>query len=162
MRLLAIASMCALVVGCNQRQPRLTDAQVKELKAAEPGFKDECVEKMRWGGPEALTGEQEDCYKLDPPQRWKGLVYGAFETARFCPQPARECSDDTPGETIWLGIGPSVELPPSDGDIRPAVYAVDFIGRKTSFRRKYGAQGYDQEIMVDRLISMKKIEVLKK
>lgn len=137
----------------------MSDAQMQQLRADEPGMTDECLEKIRWGGVEALTAPVEKCYKFDPPRRWKGLWFGEFETSRFCPEPARECSSGTPGEWIWAEAGPGVVVPHYNGESSAIMFDVDFIGRKPSYPGGYGHLGrYNQEIIIDRMISMKRIQ----
>jgi hypothetical protein len=161
MRLGLFILAAMLLVACKQeppRKPRFTGAQMQKLRAAEPGLKDECLEKIRWGGVEALTGDVEDCYKFDPPRHWKGLWFSGFEASRFCPEPARHCLYDTPGERIWLEASPSVRIPAYNGEAEGVLFQVNFIGRKTSYRGGYGHMGgSDQEVIVDRLLSMKRL-----
>ena len=153
--------LCVVVSGCQrppQREPRVSEAEIRQLHADAPGMTDECLNKIRWGGLEALTGVEE-CYKFDPPRRWRGIYFGAFEQSRFCPAPAIECSYDTPGETIWLKPGPSMTIPRYNGEATSVLFEIDFVGRKTSYRGNYGhLGGSDQEIIIDRLISMKRLE----
>jgi hypothetical protein len=139
-------------------EPRFSDEQIAVQHAADPGMRDDCLSIIKWGGPEALTKPQEECYKFDSPRRWKGLWLGAFETSSFCPEPARSC--DTPGERIWLEVGPSAHLPYRrwNGDTSPVLYQVDFVGRKTAYPGWYGHVGrYQQEIIMDRLISIRRL-----
>lgn len=134
---------------------------MEKLRVGDPGMTEECLNKIRWGGIEAATGKIEDCYKFDPPRRWKGLFFTGFEVSRFCPEPARECSDDTPGEHIWLAQGPSIQIPRRNGESgpEPELFRVDFIGRKTTYPGGHGHTGAsEEEIIVDRLISLKQVE----
>jgi len=96
-----------------------------------------------------------ECLKMDPPRRWKGLWYNEFEGSRFCPEPAQQCGPDTPGDKIYLDW--SFSFPPKwKGLPLNRVYAVDFIGRRTSVRGNYAGSSYF--IMGNRLISLKEIE----
>ena len=155
--MLVLTSMA--LASCDQRQPKLTDAQVEKFRKEEPGFTEECVQKFRWGGLNALPRDAHECYKFDSPRRWKGFAYLGFETSRFCPEPAHDCSNDTPGDYIWLSAAPSIKAPPWDGDTSPQLFEVDFIGRKTTYPGHYGHGAFEQEIIADRLISMKRIEI---
>src|SRR6476659_5195667 len=123
-----------LLLDCHQKQPRYSDTQMTKLHAADPGMKDECLKIIQRGGSEALTKPQEECYKFDPPRRWKGIWYGAFETSEFCPQSTRNCPHEKPG-MIWLEVGPSVHarLPHGNGKTLASRSEVDFVGRKTSY-----------------------------
>jgi hypothetical protein len=159
MKLLIVCVGIGVLIGCHPKQPRMSDAQMQKIRAAEPGMTDECLDKIRWGGIEALTGRPEDCFKFDPPRRWKGLWYAAFEESRFCPEPARQCSSAKPGEWISPEAGPGVVVPHYNGESSAVMFAVDFIGRKTSYPGGYGHQGQsNQEIIIDRMIAMKRIE----
>jgi hypothetical protein len=154
---LVLASMA--LVSCDQRQPKLTDDVLQNLKAAMPGITDECFDKARWGGIEAMPSEVDKCVKMEPPKRWIGLWENGFESSRFCPAPARECDGNTAGEYIWLSESSSVQLPAYNGEDRPPLYAVEFIGRKTAYPGPAGHMGMaEQEIIVDRLISMKRVD----
>jgi hypothetical protein len=111
MRLVAAACICVLLVGCDQRKPAIANEEVQKLKAAMPGMTDECVDKMRWGGIEAMPSELDKCFKMEPPRRWSGLWENGFESSRFCPAPAADCTGRSAGEYIWLSASPSVHLP---------------------------------------------------
>ena len=153
-----LITISLLLLGCHHRQPRFSDEQMAEFRAADPGMKDECLEIIRWGGPEALTKPQEECYKFDPPRRWKGLWFGEFETSRFCPEPARQCPDNRPGEYIWLEVGPAAHVPPSGEKMMGGMWQVDFVGRKSTFPGEYGHLGESQEeIIMDRLLAIKRV-----
>jgi hypothetical protein len=162
MRLLLVCIGAALLVGCHHRQPKMSDAQMAELRADEPGMKEECLDKIRWGGIEAIPSGLEECYKLDPPQRWRGIWYAAFEVSRFCPESERQCSLAGPGEWIDLEEGHGVVLPRYDGEPSPIAFDIDFIGRKTSYPGHFGhPPGQSDVIIVDRLISAKSIQPTK-
>ena len=133
---------------------------MRQIRADEPGMTDECLDQIRWGGIEALSpAHVEDCYKFEGQRRWKGLLRTGFETSRFCPAPAGECSDEAPGEHVWLAWKEGAGKSPYRGEAYGGLYAVDFIGRKTAYPGHYGHMGMsDQEIVGDRLISIKRIE----
>src|SRR5258705_4520017 len=48
---------------------------------------------------------------MRPRQRWRGLWRNVFEDSRFCPEPARTCDHNTPGDRIWLSDGPGPARP---------------------------------------------------
>jgi hypothetical protein len=157
-RLFFLVAVAALLVGCHHRKPRFSDAEMRKIRAEVPGVKDECLEIIRWGGVEALSRSEEECYKFDPPRRWTGLWLGGFETSRFCPEPTRECPDDAPGEMIWLEVGPTAHVPAWDRKTAAGMWRVDFIGRKSSFHGQYGHMGAsNEEIIMDRLLSIKRV-----
>ena len=98
------------------------------------------------------------CIKMDPPRRWRGLWFDQFEGSRFCPAPATECSAETPGDRIKLDW--MVSFPPEwKGLPVNEVYAVDFVGQRTSVRGGY--QSYNHEIAGQRLISLKEVKARK-
>lgn len=92
----------------------------------------------------------DECYKMDQPRRWRGVWRNEFEGSRFCPAPAKKCSMSSPGEMIWLDVSKSPDQ---------TLYEVDFIGRRTAVKGRYGHMGgFDHELIVDRMISMRQIE----
>jgi hypothetical protein len=142
-----------LLAGCNQQEPVFTDEQMDRIRAESPDLTDRCLEIMRWHGIEALQG---DCTKRDQPKRWRGLWRNDFEGSLFCPAPALQCRNDESGERIWLDLNP---MPASLRHVRPgALYAVEFVGRRSSNGTGMSAYGYRQDIVVDRLISIKQVE----
>ena len=155
---LVLASM-ALVSG-DQRQPKLSNEQVQKLKAAMPGITDECLDKVRWGGIEAMPSEIDKCFKMEPQRRWNGLYVTGFEWSRFCPAPAPECSDTSTGRYITLDDSAAPALPAYAGEESPPRYEVEFVGRKTVFPID-GPSVPIYEMVVDRLISIKRIEAQK-
>jgi hypothetical protein len=159
-RFFFLVAVAALLVGCHHRKPRFSDAQMKQIRAESPGMKEECLEILRWGGVEALTRPAEECYKFDPPRRWKGRWFSGFETSIFCPDSARHCPPDNHRDMIWLEVGPTAQIPVSARDNRYAagMFEVDLIGRKSSFPGEYGNMGgTSQEIIMDQLLSMKRV-----
>lgn len=100
------------------------------------------------------------CIKMDPPRRWKGLWFDEFEGSRFCPAPAKECSEDTPGDRIaidWVTKFPPELKARVTRNYYNGVYAVDFIGQRTSVRGGYGR--YNYRIAGQRLISLTEVAV---
>lgn len=97
----------------------------------------------------------DECFRMDPPRRWKGLWRDEFEGSRFCPAPATRCDFNMPGDLIWLNPERVSRKEPDGG-----LYAVEFIGRRTAVKgRFYGhLGGSDYELIVDRFISMKQVE----
>lgn len=130
---------------------------MREIRAAYPGMTDACLRKLRWGGIEAMPVATEQCFRMAPAERWRGLWARDFELSRFCPAPARECSYHSPGQQIWLSF--SSELSGAEQLPGGGVYALDFIGRKTADRGHFGHLSmYEHEMVVDRMTSMKQIE----
>ncbi len=134
-------------------------------------FEDRLAARMiQWGIPwrypctytETIIGTEaiaslptEQCEKLSSQERFKGLWSNEFEGSRFCPAPTEECSFISPGEHIWLSF------PERSHRVdwrKPGLYAVEFIGRQTLYPGLYGHMGgSDEELIVDRVISMNRI-----
>lgn len=118
-----------------------------------------CLKTLQYGGVEALPASDQNCYKFDPPRRWQGLWYGAFEMSRFCPEPANDCLDDHTNEKIWLEASPSAHVSfPKDDKTTAGLWQVDFVGRKSSVHGGYGhLGGSNEEILIDRLLAIKRV-----
>jgi hypothetical protein len=156
---LAIFSLCVtLLFGCNQQKPKMTDAQIQAIRAETPGMTSACLEKLRWGGIQALPEPFERCFEFEPAKLWKGIWVNQMEGSQFCPDPAPDScptKDVSYANDIWLKFGsnPPVELG------RGGLYQVEFIGRKSDGKGTFGHFGmFGNEIIVDRLISIKEVE----
>lgn len=157
MRVAVVCIAAALLVACHHRQPKMSDALLAQLRAAEPGITDDCLEKMKWGGIGAAPQATDKCFKMLPAIRWRGLWRNDFEGSDFCPAPADECRWTTPRNAIWLSLRKSSLYYSMEG--RGGLYAVDFVGRRTAERGHYGHMGTsDYEVIVDRLISIRQVE----
>ena len=142
-----------LLIGCDQRKPQMSDAQMQKLRVAMPWLSEACLETIRWGGI-----PKDDCEKRLPPARYRGLWRNDFETPLFCPAPARECKNAVPPTVngIWLELRPT---PAAVRDVAPGgLYAIEFIGRKSAGESLRMAEGYAQDIVVDRVISIREVE----
>jgi hypothetical protein len=104
------------------------------------------------GGVEVVAFRPTElCVRMLPEQHWRGLWRNDFEGSRFCPEPAKTCGYDSPGEDIWLSGTP--------GQSRGGLYRIDFMGRRTMFKGPYGHLGMsDQELVIDRVLSMQEVE----
>ncbi|MDO9490499.1 MAG: hypothetical protein Q7J32_19180 [Sphingomonadaceae bacterium] len=101
----------------------------------------------------------DQCYKMLPPQRMRGVWIDEFEGSRFYPDRTAAPRGDEDRPMIWLDVG-RVELPHGYTRGRPDGRAVlvDFIGRRTRYRAPSGHMGlFDYEIIVDRVISAKEL-----
>ena len=97
------------------------------------------------------------CLKYDGPKRMTGLWRNEFEGSRFCPHPVLRCDSDGRNDPIWLDF--AISLPEKFKDDDPGLYAIDFIGRASSYPGAYGHFGmFDKEVIVDRLIAIEQIE----
>ena len=142
-------------------KPKVSEQAIEAIRTSDPGMTDKCLNTIRWGGVEALPKGIDKCFEMDKPRRWQGLWLNGFEVSRFCPAPARECADGAPRERIWLTGGASVHLPQYEGQEPAPLYEVEFIGRKTAYPGDYEGMS-QQEMIVDRMISMKPVMSLTK
>jgi hypothetical protein len=137
----------------------MSDEQLKSIQADYPGIKPDCLEKLKYGGVQALPRETDQCFEMTSSQRWQGLWRDEFEGSVFCPSPAKECSSIRPDGT-WLSYTDKLR----HAGTRPAegaggLYRVEFIGRKALKPGHYGHMGYfANEIIVDQLISARQLE----
>lgn len=109
----------------------------------------------------------DQCYKMDPPRRFRGIWIDEFEGQQFIPEGTTppEWPRGDPKSPGWrkqadLAIAGSIWLDVSRTDVRRQRQRrggrvfVEFIGRKTMYPGNYGHMGmFGQEIIVDRLIS---------
>lgn len=165
MKLVAGAAILLVVAGCGQPQPeqkpQLSADEVTKMRKALPRMLDACIQKMRWGGIDAVPQEVDECYEMTPRQTWRGLWRDDFEGSTFCPAPATKCglTDENASEPhIWL----EYSLPaPKDPKANPfgGLYEVEFIGRRTKYGGNFGHMGvFEHEMLVDRMISIREIE----
>jgi hypothetical protein len=154
MKAMRTGILLLLLIGCDQRQAKMSDAEMHKLRAEAPYLTEACLERISLNGIESLA-PNEDCSQRLPPRRWHGLWRNDFEGSLFCPAPAQECTNGGRplSERIWL------ELEPRPAIVRDgALYAVEFIGRRTARGSPYAGSGYPQDIIVDRMISMKELQ----
>lgn len=159
MRLIAL--VCAGLIGaaCGRAPaPAPADPEqfsAEQIKASLPRITDECAERLERGETRHIPTD--GCFEMQEPRRWRGLWRNVFEGSRFCPEPARECDDDSPGEDIWLTF--SEQLPHSKFDDYGGLYELEIVGRRTLHRGRYGHFGMsDHELIVDRVVSIREVE----
>jgi hypothetical protein len=97
------------------------------------------------------------CYRFGAQQHWQGEWKLEMESSTFCPAPSRNCPKDYQGK-LWLefrkGVEPREEKYPPGG-----TFAIEFVGRKNLLPGTFGYAGmFENEVIVDRVISMKKVE----
>src|SRR5688500_21141 len=119
------------------------DQQIARTGVGVPGRPVPCGREERHTGVTlkvVVGAPTEQCFKMLPAQRFRGLWRNDFEGSQFCPAPAVKCEYAMPGEAIWLSERPN-RWP--DGKL----YLVDFVGRKTMYKGAYGHMGaFDHEI----------------
>ena len=154
----------AMLSGCGDRgAPSAAYRDWGDRMAVATGLRDlglvrPCSHHVRnqYGDYDASTPDEE-CYRFDAPKRWKGLWLAEFEGSIFCPEPAKTCTDGDGGPYVWLGFGKQFKPPPGLSNNQPGavLYAVDLIGRRSSFKGYYGHMGgAESEILVDKFISV--------
>ena len=128
------------------------DQQIARTGKGMPGRPYPCSYEEVVDGTKVIASSPIDrCVKMSPEQHWRGVWRNDFEGSRFCPEPATTCDHKTPGERIWLSGTP--------GQPQGGLYQMDFMGRRTMYKGPYGHMGgSDQELVVDRVISMKEVE----
>jgi hypothetical protein len=157
-----VLALVVLLAGCNQqpqRQPKMSDTQLRLMRSEMPGITDECLDKAKWGGVEAMP-KAEECFRFSKSQRMQGLWRNQFEGSEFCESSDRRCPDPKtaadPESFIWLEL----ELPAGYEDTPPGgLYAIDFVGRRSLGGGMFGHFGVAKhEVLVDRLLSIKLVE----
>ena len=128
------------------------DRQIAETGKGVPGRPLPCTYEEIQNGVRVLVSQPTDiCVKMSAQQHFRGLWRHPMEGSRFCPEPATQCTSESPGEKIWLSSTPG-----RGG--RGELYRVDFIGRKTLYKGAYGNGFADHEIVMDRAIRIELVE----
>jgi hypothetical protein len=113
-----------------------------------PGFPGPCQRRSHDPKHAFDSVPVDECVKMDAPKRWRGLWRDASDSSQFCAAPAASCPLTIPATQLAFDRA-------TNRKATGAVYAVDLIGRRTSYEGSYGWLGqYDHVIMVDRMISM--------
>ena len=110
----------------------------------------------------------DQCYKMDPPRRFKGIWVDEFEGQQFIPSDVSvpdgaaggaksrgrsNVADRARPARIWIDASRVSTGQPRRGAGR---YFIDFVGRKTTYPGAHGHFGMsDHEIIVDRLIKLR-------
>ena len=151
--------LCLILAGCNRPAPKLSEAKLQEIKADSPGITDDCLDKIRWGGIEAMPDAVDQCFVITKPRQWRGVWDAGFEWSDFFPAEAGGCPSKTGRGGIWLTFAEGAYSGPRlDGS-----YEIEFVGRRTMYPGHFGHLGmYDHEMIVDRMISIRKLPEPKK
>ena len=115
----------------------------------------------------------DQCYKMQPARRFRGVWTDAFEGQSFVPDGAprpewprvaatapgwREQFDRAQAATIWLDVD-RVRLPHRYVQTGVRWVRIEFVGRQTAYSGSYGHMGLSgNEIIVDRILSMREVE----
>lgn len=115
--------------NCDQPQAKVSDENLQKIRGGIPGMTQNCLEKIRFGGIEAMQDRVDRCFEMTKLQRWNGLWTRDIELSRFCPTPARQCSRTPDTGSIWL----TSEASALDAIQRLPVptYRIQFVGRRT-------------------------------
>jgi len=130
-----------------------TDQLIVRTGEGVPGRPFPCAREKTEQGISVIERMPTDkCFRMLPAQRWRGLWRNNFEGSQFCAAPAVVCDYHSPGERVWLNAD-------RVRGRRGALYSLQFVGRKTMYTGPYGHMGMsDQEIIVDRVISIKMVQ----
>lgn len=162
-RPLLLIAVALLVIACHHRKPAMSAEDMNLVRAQSPGMSEDCLNKLKWGGIQALPEATDQCFKMTEQRQWRGLWVNGFEFSDFCPAPASSCPDFAkPGERIWLSPSRSVDLSSYEGKSAAPMYELEFVGRITAERGQFGHAGnFEREIIVDRLLSIRAIKQVK-
>jgi hypothetical protein len=102
------------------------------------------------------------CYRMTEPKRWHGIWTNEFEGSRFCEGAKSDCPyvgrDRRTQPQVWLGSEHSWSQKHKALASQGTLFEIEFVGRRTLYEGSYGHMGMsDHEIVVDRIISMRKI-----
>ena len=130
-----------------------TDQIIARTGKGVPGRPFPCAREKNEKGIAVIESMPIDkCFKMLPAQRWHGLWRNDFEGSQFCAAPAVVCDYNSQGDRVWL----SADYVRAQSG---ALYSIEFVGRKTMYKGPYGHLGMsDQEIIVDRVISIKMVQ----
>ncbi|WP_196871608.1 hypothetical protein [Sphingobium sp. JAI105] len=146
-------AMLLLTQGCEQPPERLSDNAIQEMRQGMPGVTERCLNKIKYGGIEAMPLGTDECFEMTPARHWKGLWRREFENSRFCPTPAVSCSYHTAGDRIWLSGKALTSSGTNEG-----LYEIEFVGRRTARKGSYGhLSAFDHEIIVDQVMDLRPV-----
>ncbi len=145
--------IAALTTGCDRPQPKVDAKTLKQIRAAGPGMTAACLDRIKYGGLQAMPLNVEECFQMGPSRRWHGLWRDDFEGQRFCPTPKRQCSSDRGDDQIWITFKAGTR--PFRGGPTGKTYSISFVGRRTLAPGPHGHMGLSaHEIVVDKLLSI--------
>lgn len=159
MRGILILMTGVLLASCDrpaeEKVPRHSDATMRQIAGEFPGMTRACLDKLKWGGVEAVPGKSDACYRFESARRWQGVWEHYMEHSTFCAAPALNCPDD-PDRELWLEF--SGAEPPEAGFPPGGTFAIEFIGRRNVGAGTFGHGGmFRNEVIVDRVISISRV-----
>ena len=116
-----------------------------------------CTQKRHEKGIDFLESLPTDqCYKMLPTQRMRGIWLNEFEGSTFYPG-ATTSHPRSNGHLIWLDTSRTKLV---NNWAKPGrAVLLEFYGRRTRYRGSYGHMGlFDLEIIVDRVISARELK----
>lgn len=122
-----VLPVLALLLGCEQPEPAISDEEFAAFRDSHPGMIQTCLDEVRFGGFIEWRPDDPDCYEMLPAKRWSGLWEHGWEWTNFCPDPADTC-DWMAKRGIWLVFADNVEL---DDNLPDGIHRIEFVGRRT-------------------------------
>lgn len=116
-----------------------------------PGERPCAVRGISGGAEYAGSLPIDRCVRMLPRQRFRGVWYNRFEVSVFWP------GRETPGDEeprIWLDVD-RAQLRDLPGE---QAYLIAIEGRRTMYPGNYGHYGYPHAIVVDRVISARRLD----
>lgn len=154
---LAVIILLGLALGFEK--PIVSEETLLKIKSVLPGITEDCLDKIRWGGIDAMPNGTDKCFVMTDPKRWRGIAHFEFEQSRFCADAVDRCPQEGTAPMIWLRFSPSAEanvkIPLRPGYPDFGTFRIEFIGRRTISPGGFGHMGaYEHEMIVDRIISV--------
>jgi hypothetical protein len=158
MRRTTVIIAAVMVAGCAKPQtwaPTMApdilahwpDRMKERFPELQSVFGPSCIWRLGADGSQVPT---EQCFKMGERRRWRGVWRRETHGSTFCPEPLSICTRPISGPWMWLTV-------PDDEAEPPGVYEVEFIGRQTLHRISYRWVDNNHEVIVERMISAKKI-----
>ena len=145
-----------ILTACEKRSADFSDADLKQIRAENPGMTETCFRALRREGMSGWPDSVDGCFEMLPAKRWGGVWNTGWEWSNFCQSPARDCPVYGEPGVMTMEFAPGAYNGP---DISSGLYAIEFVGRRTAKPGGYGHLGqYSHAIVVDRIVSLKKIE----
>ncbi|MCW2337930.1 hypothetical protein M2337_002163 [Sphingobium sp. B2D3A] len=155
MKAIFIVPMVSILLGCQQPDPAMSEAEFVAFRKSYPGMVQRCLDEVRSLGFHEWRPEDPECYEMLPAQRWKGLWQHGWEWTNFCPEPAGTC-DWMAKRGIWLTFAKNVVL---EEDIPEGIHRIEFVGRRTKLPGNFGhTDAYEHLMVVDRIIALEPLD----
>jgi hypothetical protein len=119
-----------------------------------------CVQSSKREPGTLESSPRRECYRFDKPSRMTGIWIAEFEGSHFFPNGSVMPAADHYRDKIWLDDEPDGSVLPlaRDANGPGKIYAIDFIGERTSDAGAYGHMGGSTYlILADRIISIREV-----